>query len=66
MAESHNLLAMDSYWETLGLNGLIGSGESTISSLNTGNLTTRSWLYAVSIANSPTIVAGPNARSLSR
>ena len=60
MAELHDLLGMDSYWETLGLNGL-WKRQSGI----TRKLTTRSWLYAVSIANSPTIVAGPNALSLS-
>ena len=63
MAELYDLLAMDSYRETLGLNGL---WKSTISSVDPRKLKTRSGLYAVSIANIPTIVAGHNALSLSR
>ena len=39
---------------------VLGSSKSTISSVNTRKLAARSWLYAVSIANSPPIVAGPN------
>ena len=65
LADSHYLLAMDSYWETLELNELRKRLIDYILKAPR-KLTTRSELYAVPIANSPTIMVEPNALSLSR
>ena len=62
MAELYDLLAMDGYRETLGINGV----RKRLIDVNPRKLKTRSELHAVSIANSPLVVARPNALSLSR